>query len=257
MTGPRLRVTVVDDHSLFAEALVIALESQQISARSVVPENASTTFAQLGRAIVKTQPHLVLLDLQLGIAGDAMRLVSTLSRGGIPVVMVTASADLVSQGASIAAGARAVINKCVPFMEIVDVVQRVADGLPVMTRRERDAIMTAYHDADDSSRDLHRKLASLTRREAEVLGQLMAGRQVVDIARRRFVSESTVRTQVKSILAKLEVSSQLIAVGLAHRACWHPPELEDPVGAGGRRTPRARARAAEVEPVRAGWNAAS
>jgi DNA-binding NarL/FixJ family response regulator len=63
----------------------------------------------------------------------------------------------------------------------------------------------------------------MTRREAEVLGQLMAGKQVSEIARLRFVSESTVRTQVKSILAKLGVNSQLTAVGLAHKLGWQPP----------------------------------
>ena len=44
----------------------------------------------------------------------------------------------------------------------------------------------------------------------------MEGHTVRDIARISVVSEATVRTQVKSILAKLEVSSQLAAVGLAH-----------------------------------------
>ena len=41
------------------------------------------------------------------------------------------------------------------------------------------------------------------------------------IAQDSVVSEATVRTQVKSILGKLEVSSQLAAVGLAHRMGWH------------------------------------
>ena len=45
----------------------------------------------------------------------------------------------------------------------------------------------------------------------------------LDIARNRVVSEATVRTQVKSILAKLEVSSQLAAVGLARSVGWQPP----------------------------------
>ena len=67
----------------------------------------------------------------------------------------------------------------------------------------------------------------MTRREAEVLGQLMAGKQVTEIARARFVSESTIRTQVKSILSKLQVSSQLTAVGLAHRIDWTPPVTEE------------------------------
>jgi DNA-binding NarL/FixJ family response regulator len=37
------------------------------------------------------------------------------------------------------------------------------------------------------------------------------------------VSEATVRTQVKAILAKLQVTSQLAAVGLAHKVGWRPP----------------------------------
>jgi DNA-binding NarL/FixJ family response regulator len=222
---PRLRVTVVDDHSLFAESLAIALHARDIDARVVVPD-PSATFAQVGRTIVKTQPQLVLLDLDLGVAGDGMRLVSGLSGGGISVVIVTGSADRVHQGEALANGARAVIEKSAPFAEIVEAVERVRNRLPVMTRHDRDQLLGAYREAEESSRDLRRKFASMTRREAEVLGQLMAGHQVSEIARLRFVSESTVRTQVKSILAKLGVSSQLTAVGLAHQLRWQPPADE-------------------------------
>jgi two-component system, NarL family, nitrate/nitrite response regulator NarL len=49
----------------------------------------------------------------------------------------------------------------------------------------------------------------------------MDGSQVRDIARTSVVSEATVRTQVKSILAKLETNSQIAAVGAAHRVGWH------------------------------------
>ncbi len=51
----------------------------------------------------------------------------------------------------------------------------------------------------------------------------MQGRTVREIANLSVVSEATVRTQVKSILAKLEVSSQLAAVGLAHSIGWRGP----------------------------------
>jgi DNA-binding NarL/FixJ family response regulator len=53
----------------------------------------------------------------------------------------------------------------------------------------------------------------------------MNGQPVRDIARQSFVSEATVRTQVKSILAKLGVTSQLAAVGAAHQAGWRPPAV--------------------------------
>jgi two-component system, NarL family, nitrate/nitrite response regulator NarL len=222
MSASRLRVAVVDDHSLFAESLAIALRVRDIDARTVIPD-PSSTFAQLGRAIVKTQPHLVLLDLDLGVAGDGMRPVSGLAGGGISVVIVTGSPDRVHQGEALAHGARAVIEKSAPFTEIVAAVERVRNRLPIMPRKERDQLLADYRAAEEDSRDLRRRFASLTRREAEVLTQLMAGRQVTEIARLRFVSESTVRTQVKSVLAKLGVSSQLTAVGLAHQARWQPP----------------------------------
>ena len=92
-----------------------------------------------------------------------------------------------------------------------------------MPRAERDELLSAYRRATESTREFRRRFAAMTRREAEVLGQLMAGKQVSEIARMRFVSESTVRTQVKSILAKLGVNSQLTAVGLAHKLSWQPP----------------------------------
>nr|WP_281374640.1 LuxR C-terminal-related transcriptional regulator [Nocardioides soli] len=63
----------------------------------------------------------------------------------------------------------------------------------------------------------------MTPREEAVLGELMQGRTVRDIASSSFVSEATVRTQVKAILSKLEVSSQLAAVGIANTAGWQPP----------------------------------
>jgi two-component system, NarL family, nitrate/nitrite response regulator NarL len=232
MTQSRLRVTVVDDHSLFAETLAIALRARDVEACTVVPNPSSTTFAQLGREIVKTQPHLVMLDLDLGIPGDGMRLLSGLSGGGIAVVVVTGSVDRVHQGEALANGARAVIEKSARFADIVEAVDRVRNRLPVMPRAERDELLASYRRATESTREFRRRFAAMTRREAEVLGQLMSGKQVSEIARVRFVSEATVRTQVKSILAKLGVNSQLTAVGLAHKLGWQPPS-DDSASASG------------------------
>jgi DNA-binding NarL/FixJ family response regulator len=64
-------------------------------------------------------------------------------------------------------------------------------------------------------------------REREVLAHLMKGRTVREIAVSGVVSEATVRTQVKAILAKLDVTSQIAAVGLAHQVGWRPPLLVD------------------------------
>ncbi len=67
---------------------------------------------------------------------------------------------------------------------------------------------------------LHDEVAPLMLALGRSLGSLMEGRTVREISRSSVVSEATVRTQVKSILNKLEVSSQLAAVGMANQIGW-------------------------------------
>ena len=103
-------------------------------------------------------------------------------------------------------------------------VRRLNDGFPVMDRVAREELIAEWHQNRVENHEARRRLEDLTPREREVLRQLMQGHQVREIARLNVVSEATVRTQVKSILAKLEVSSQLAAVGLAHEAGWRPSD---------------------------------
>jgi two-component system, NarL family, nitrate/nitrite response regulator NarL len=221
MTGT-YRVMVVDDHALFAESLVIALRATGVAAQCVVPRDEMTA-ARLVREVRHARPDLVLLDLSLGGGVEGTSLVSSLTGFGVAVVLVTGSGERSRHGEALAAGAIGVIHKSMPFAKIVETVTRIRAGLPVMSRETRADLVSTHREAVASQSDVRRRFEQITRREAEVLGLLMAGKQVSDIARTRVVSESTVRTQVKSILAKLQVSSQLSAVGLAHEIGWQPP----------------------------------
>jgi DNA-binding NarL/FixJ family response regulator len=99
----------------------------------------------------------------------------------------------------------------------------LSERRPVLAREDRERLIGEFRREQSVARDLRRKLESLTPRERSVLAHLMLGRPVREIAQVSFVSEATVRTQVKSILAKLEVTSQLAAVGAAHLVEWRPP----------------------------------
>lgn len=66
------------------------------------------------------------------------------------------------------------------------------------------------------------RVATLTRRETEILDSLMAGASANEVADALVVSLSTVRTHIRSILTKLDVSSQIAAVALACRARCQP-----------------------------------
>jgi len=226
------KVAIVDDHALLAEALVIALRGQQLDAHSVSPGDDDDRQS-VERRVLDTDPNMVVLDLDLGSAGDGMALVAGLNKRGIDVVVLTGSIDRTRHGEALAQGAAAVLSKSAPFSDIVAAIRLVSEGRPVMPPDQQKTLIADWRKVAAARRDLRRRFGLITRREAEVLGLLMDGRHVNEIARLRFVSESTVRTQVKSILAKLEVSSQLTAVGLAHQLGWRPPQgdAKDAIGA--------------------------
>jgi two-component system, NarL family, nitrate/nitrite response regulator NarL len=217
------RVVVVEDHHLFAETMKLALGAEGYDVRRVaLPDNPAAPGA-LVTAVAKHRPFVVLLDLDLGSFGDGVRVIEPIVSTGANVVVVTASEDRARWGAAIHAGARTVLSKSQLLHEVVAAVRRVGNGLPVLDREERAELVATWR-RDQTDRDgVRMRLGELTLRENEVLGHLMRGRSVRDIAQLSGVSEATVRTQVKSILAKLEVSSQLAAVGIAHEIGWSTP----------------------------------
>lgn len=219
---PSPRIALVEDHSLFADSLRLALKLEGFDARRVPLEASGGSRTRLAAAIARLRPAITLLDLDLGEFGRGTDLIQPLMLSRIAVVIVTSSTDRARWGECISCGARTVVPKSAALSEIVTTMTRICDGLPVLSSEQRATLIAEWHRDIATTREIQSRLDHLTRSEALVLGELMAGLQVSDISRDRFVSESTVRTQVKSILAKLQVGSQLAAVGLAHRAGWRP-----------------------------------
>ncbi|MDH2414799.1 response regulator transcription factor [Nocardioides sp. CER19] len=221
----QVRIVIVEDHVLFAESLDLALTVEGYDVRRVdVPVDGAGAGTLLS-TLLRLRPRVVLLDLDLGAFGDGVRLIAPLAKAGINVVIVTASPDRGRWGEALRHGARAALSKSQPLNDILATVRRINAGLPVMTHEEREELLRLWHEKRRETQGIQERFAQLTSREAQVLGHLMLGRSVHDIATAGVVSEATVRTQVKAILAKLHVSSQLAAVGLAHRIGWRPPAL--------------------------------
>lgn len=225
-TTPRsdLRIVILEDHVLFAESLDLALTIEGYDVRRVeVPSQEQAPQALLN-AVTRLKPRVVLLDLDLGGFGEGERLIAPLARAGTNVVVVTGSLDKARWGEAVRLGARKVLPKSRPLNEILAAVRRINQGLVVMSREEREDLLDTWSKERSHLVEARSKVELLTVRERQVLGHLMRGQTVREIAAVGVVSEATVRTQVKSILAKLEVTSQLAAVGLVHRVGWKPPQ---------------------------------
>jgi two-component system, NarL family, nitrate/nitrite response regulator NarL len=217
------RVVIVEDHVLFAESLELALTVEGYDVRRVAIPDKEQAPGALVTSIARRRPRVVLLDLDLGRFGDGEKLIAPLARAGFNVVVVTASIDRGRWGETIRYGARKVLSKSQPLNDILAVVRRINQGLQVMTPEEREGLMQHWLEARAGLVEMSARLELLTVRERQVLALLMGGQTVREIATESVVSEATVRTQVKAILAKLEVTSQLAAVGLAHKVGWRPP----------------------------------
>jgi DNA-binding NarL/FixJ family response regulator len=149
-----------------------------------------------------------------------MNLIAPLARANANVVVLTSSEDKGRWGGCMRLGARKVLPKSGALQQALATVRRLHAGLPVISREELESLLDAWARERRMHDDIRRRLDLLTPRERQVLGALIEGRTVRAISHESVVSEATVRTQVKSILAKLEVSSQLAAVGIANQIGW-------------------------------------
>ena len=216
-----MRLVVVEDHVLFAESLSVALriEGHDVRRPAVRPR---TTAPDVVAAVIQEQPHVAILDLDLGPSLSGADLVAPLTAAGVDVLVVTGSRDRAAWGHCLHEGARAVVSKQQPLAEILAAVRRLATGRPAMAPQRRAELIAAWRDDEQLGEAARARFARLTPRERAVLDGLAHGRRIHDIAADDVVSEATVRTQVKSILSKLGVRSQIDAVLLLHQ---HQPRL--------------------------------
>jgi DNA-binding NarL/FixJ family response regulator len=200
-------VLVIDDHAIVATSLVLALRSQGIAARRcpVTSEAAIIAEAESG------ERGLALLDMDLGLDVDGADLVMPLRAAGWKVLVVTGSSNRNRIAAAVVAGAIGWVSKAAPFEQLVQAASAAVAGRSMLTEQERRELHEINRGGQDRTRLLHR----LTAREHEVLDRLAAGQRAAKVAEEFVVSVATVRSQIRSILAKLEVGSQLEAVALA------------------------------------------
>ncbi len=210
-------VLIVDDHELVATSLVLGLGAEGIRARHRAP--GGDGYDGVLAAAAGSAPGLVLLDLDLGRDAqrrrlDGVRLVEPLRAAGWHVLVLSGSTDRHRIGAALAAGAIGAVPKAAPFPRLLGAVRAALAGRPVMPEELRRELVEAHEQRVAEGAELAARFARLTPREREVLAQLAAGRRAQAVADAFVVSLATVRTQIRSIFAKLEVTSQIEAVAL-------------------------------------------
>ena len=206
-----MRILIVEDHAVVATGLRLGLEAEG---------HEVTTTDGSDLAVVDTPHDLVILDLGLGAAGSGLDLLPRLKNS--VVVVLTGETDTETLAAAFDAGAASVLDKSVPFARLLRHLEAAMAGNDLEADQRRHEILGRRRTETAERRRRLAPFETLTEREAAVLGMLTEGKQAAEIAHASYVSISTVRSQIRSILAKLGVSSQLTAVAMAVKADWKP-----------------------------------
>jgi DNA-binding NarL/FixJ family response regulator len=214
---PAASVLIVDDHTLLADSIARALRLEGLVANAAQP----TSLAAVLDAASRLAPTVALVDLDLGHPDfTGLDLIGPLGDLGVAVVALTSWSDRLLVAASIESGAVGVISKSEPFASVVDAVQSAARGEITIDRTELDELRRELRQSRSDHAGRLAPFGRLTERERFVLCSLVDGRSADSIAVGSYVSISTVRSQIRSVLQKLEVNSQLEAVAAATRCGW-------------------------------------
>jgi DNA-binding NarL/FixJ family response regulator len=221
MTG---RVLIVEDHALVAIGLQLALTARGWD----VETTDGPTTADVIEHARRFQPQCVLLDINLGEGvGSGIDLVEPLRATGAEVVMLTAETRRGVLAACLEEGAAGWIGKDTFLDEVVAALNDVLAGTPLIGCAAREAMIDELRIERAGLRKALTPFERLTLREREVLAALVDGMSAEEIADTQFVALTTVRSQIRSVLQKLGVRSQLAAVAHANRVGWRPerPQL--------------------------------
>jgi two-component system, NarL family, response regulator len=199
----KIRVMIVDDHPIMRvgiAAIINARPDMTVVCQAGTGEEAVALFR-------KHQPDLTLMDLRLpgAIGGvDAIVRIRAIQSHAKVIVVTTYDGDEDIHRA-LEAGARGYVIKGMPYQTLVEALQRVHGGGRFIPPPVARALASRMPDSD------------LSVRELEVLNLLVNGRSNKEIANQLGITEATVKSNVSTILMRLNVEDRTQAAVTALR----------------------------------------
>jgi DNA-binding NarL/FixJ family response regulator len=200
-----LRLVVVDDHALFRRGLVGLLE--EMPGFEVVGQAGDGEQAL--PIIESARPDVVLLDLNMPVM-DGIATLRALRGRHLPVrvLMLTISQSETDLLEAIRAGADGYLLKNAEPEDLRRSILRVYEGQGALSPEVTGQVLRAL-----SRFESQEPGSLLSEREIDVLNCMVDGLTTQQIASYLFISDNTVKTHVRHIFEKLDVSNRAEAVG--------------------------------------------
>jgi DNA-binding NarL/FixJ family response regulator len=217
-----IKVLVVDDHPIFRHGLISVLE--EVSDFRVVGEATNGV-----EAVAKTkeyQPEVVTMDIRMPGGGGvestaAIRQILPQTK----VLVLTVSDKDEDLFAAIKAGAKGYLLKSAGLDELVDAIRLVARDEAIVSPTMATKLLDEFQQSDGQKPG--KETGKPSPRELEVLKLVAKGGSNKEIAEKLFISETTVKAHLRSILEKLHVKNRAEAVAKATAKGLLSPLIHD------------------------------
>jgi NarL family two-component system response regulator LiaR len=205
--SPRIRVLVVDDHTMVRRGLATFLKA--FDDLELAGEAANGRAAL--ELCVELRPDVVLMDMVMpDMDGAAVTRLLRSQSPSIQVIALTSFMEEILVQSALQAGAIGYLLKDVSADELAQAIRAAHAGRVTLAPEAAQAMVHAASQAPSPGFDL-------TERERAVLALMVEGLNNTQIAAKLSVSPSTVKSHVSNILSKLGVASRTEAVTLALR----------------------------------------
>lgn len=209
MTGPEIRVLLVDDQELVRSGLRRILRRKD----GFVIVGECADGSEVPGAVAEHTPDVVLMDLRMKKV-DGIRATRDLRSAAQPppvLVLTTFDDDDLLSG-SLRAGAAGFILKDSPAEDLIRAVRTVAEGGACLDPAVTGRVLATYRTVAPSSDGYRNRLTELTARELDVLALIGRGHSNSEIGRELGISGVTVKSHVGHIFLKLDLRDRAAAI---------------------------------------------
>ena len=200
-----LRLVIADDHPIWRDAVERDLLASGLDVVGVAGDGEKAV-----RVCAAVKPDVLVCDLQMP-GKNGVEVTAAVVPLGVKVLVLSASGEQADVLDAVKAGATGYLLKSASSAELLEAVQKTAEGEAVFTSGLAGLVLGEYRRTESDS-----AAPKLTERETEVLRLVAKGLTAKQVAERLTLSHRTVENHVQNTLTKLQLHnrSQLVRYAL-------------------------------------------
>ncbi|GAC19375.1 response regulator [Paraglaciecola arctica] len=212
-----MKILSVDDHPLFGHGLKELLTATQ-------PDFEVVSIQDPQDALIYAKTHsdvdILILDLSMPQMGGISFMRALISRDiYLPVVIMSASEDLLVLQQALELGAVGILSKLWPVQQLIDSIEKIIQGETVIPNHIETGLANMSKFAEENTQSI------LSKRQLEILKMVQAGLSNNGIASVLYISEFTVKSHLQTIFRILGAKNRVDSVRKAENLNIFPKKV--------------------------------